>query len=364
MTAPLVSNDSSHIFNNPYQFITPAVMNPSSYAVAGLSASSNYTHRDNSSYNDAHQQSYNPIISRPPNSNGASAAAKLKSPIPRRSTFTLPYKNLTTPVNAAAPTVSSSIPIATDDSIPKRPPRIPRRVNGKLQPVQVEVEEVETVRRPSHPSLPKEHQHNCDSSSKDSSYSSNSESSEEDDDDDDDDEEENVFAWMGRTKKAKNRKVDVNSKGKQLATDPPFRSGNDDGSMKRINRSGVITPISTVQKNKRDRKSSATILSSSTTITLKMKGKAKRARKYKDGYDDDDDDDDDDYGAVDNGSMKKRKAKRARRYNDDYDDDDEEEEKVLSGSIHTVWTPELVRRCILCSNCKLIISSLIDIYFV
>ena len=327
VTAPLVSNDSSHIFNNPYQFITPAA--------AGLSASSNYTHCDNSSYNDAHQQSYNPIISRPPNSNGASAAAKLKSPIPRRSTFTLPYKNLTTPVIAAAPTVSSSIPIATDDSItPKRPPRIPRRVNGKLQPVQVEVEEVEAVRRQSHPSLPKEHQHNCDSSSEDSSYSSNSESSEEDDDEDD---EENVFAWMGRTKKAKNRKVDVNSKSKQLATDPPLRSDNDDGSMKRTNRSGVITPMSTLQKNKRDRKSSTTILSSSNAITLKMKGKAKRARR------DDDDDDDDDYGVVDNGSMKKTKAKRARRD----DDDNEEEEKARTGSIHAVWTPELVRRCIL-----------------
>ena len=182
-------------------------------------------------------------------------------------------------------------------------------MNGKLQHVQVEVEEVEAVRRQSHPSLPKDHQHNCDSSSEDSSYSSNSESSEEDDDEDD---EENVFAWMGRTKKAKNRKVDVNSKGKQLATDPPLRSGNDDGSMKRTNRSGVITPMSTVQKNKRDRKSSLTILSSSTAITLKMKGKAKRARR----------------------------------------DDDEEEEveekcKVRTGSIHAVWTPELVRRCIL-----------------
>ena len=318
VTAPLVSNDSSHIFNNPYQFITPAVTNP--YLQQSVSASSNYTHRDNSSYNDAHQQSYNPIISRPPKSNGASAAAKLKSPIPRRSTFTLPYKNLTTPVNAAAPTVSSSIPIATDDSItPKRPPRIPRRVNGKLQPVQVEVEEVEAVRRQSHPSLPKDHQHNCDSSSEDSSYSSNSESSEEDDDEDD--EEENVFAWMGRTKKAKNRKVAVNSKGKQLAKDPPLRSDYNDGSMKRTNRSGVITPMSTLQKNKRDRKSSTTILSSSTAITLKMKRKAKRARR-----------------------------------DDDYDDEEEEyydegvEEKARTGSIHAVWTPEQVRRCILCSN--------------
>jgi hypothetical protein len=214
-------------------------------------------------------------------------------------------------------------------------------VNGKLQPV---LEEVETVRRPFHPSLPKEHQHNCDSSSEDSSYSSNSESSEEDDDD-----EGNVFAWMGRTKKAKNRKVAEKSKGKQLATDPPLRSGNDDGSMKRINRSGVITPISTVQKNKRDRNSSSTILSSSTTMSTKMKGKAKRASG-------DDDGGDDDYGVVDNGSMKKRKAKRARRDDDDDDEEDdnekeeEEQETAPTGSIHAVWTPELVRRCILCSN--------------
>ena len=43
--------------------------------------------------------------------------------------------------------------------------------------------------------------------------------------------------------------------------------GYDDGSMKRINRSGVIIPVTVVQKHKRARNSSSTILSSNTIMS-------------------------------------------------------------------------------------------------
>ena len=78
------------------------------------------------------------------------------------------------------------------------------------------------------------------------------------------------------------------------------------GSMKGTNRSGVVTPFSTVQKKKRERSSSATILPSSST----------------------------------NGTLKKKRARRD-------DGEEEEEEEAVTGSIRSLWTPELVRTCMI-----------------
>ena len=98
----------------------------------------------------------------------------------------------------------------------------------------------------------------------------------------------------------------------------------DNGTMKRINRSGAIIPLTTVQKENRDRNSSITILSSSSTVTLKKKKKRKRARR------DDDDGFDDDYG--------------------DGGDEEEEQETAPTDSNRASWTPELVRTCKICSD--------------
>ena len=143
------------------------------------------------------------------------------------------------------------------------------------------------------------------SNSSDDSSNSTSDSSTEEEDDD----EENVFGWLGKTKKAKKNMKSVSEKQQLTLHTPTRRNSNTamitastgDVSSKRINRSGVVNNLPIV--------------------------KQKRGRT----------------NLVSTPDVQTQKPKKGPRRNDN-DEDEVEEEKKYEPTVksHAVWTTKLV----------------------